>query len=382
MRVVFAPDSFKEACPAVSVARAMARGWQQVRPADEVVLVPMADGGEGTVAAVTAAWGSPLVLAEVTGPLGDTVTAAYAYDPVRSLAVIEMAEASGLHLVPAALRDPQRTTTRGTGELILHALARGARKIIVGLGGSATNDGGTGALRALGLRFLDTHGEELPEGGASLGQLARIDRSALHPELCRVELLLACDVSNPLCGTEGASAIYGPQKGATRQQVAELDEALAHFAKITRESLGIDHANTPGTGAAGGLAFGLMAYAGANMQRGVSLVAEAVGLDDAIRHADLVLTGEGRIDAQTLRGKTPYGVAQIARRHRVPVAAVAGQLGPGHEQLLLHGFCRLCCINEPGTPLPVAIAQTEDNLSRATAALAQEAELLRESNRA
>jgi len=375
MRVVIAPDSFKEACPAMSAARAMARGWQQVRPADDVVLVPMADGGEGTVAAVAAAWGIPLVHAEVTGPLGDTVVAAYAYDPARGLAVIEMAEASGLHLVAPEHRNPAHTTTRGTGELMAHAVARGARKIIVGVGGSATNDGGTGALRALALRLLDDDGNELPEGGAALASLARVDCAMQLPALRDVELLLACDVSNPLCGPEGASAIYGPQKGASPQQVAELDAALARFAHITCDTLGIDYATTPGAGAAGGLAFGLMAYAGAKIQPGVSLVAEAVGLEDAVKGADLVLTGEGRIDAQTLRGKTPYGVAQLARRHGVPMIALAGQLGPGHEQLLTHGFLRLQCINEPGTPLPLAIAQTEENLTRTALMLAREVDL-------
>jgi glycerate kinase len=364
MRVVIAPDSFKEGCGAKAAAEAIARGWLYARPLDTLTLVPMADGGEGTVDAVAAAWRVDVRQASVCGPLGAPVVAAYALDTARGIAVIEMASASGLPLVPKGQRDPRVTTTRGTGELIARALDEGAKKVVVGVGGSATNDGGVGALRALGYHFYGSGGEELPEGGAALANLQRIDGGGIHTRLRDVELQLACDVRNPLCGPDGASAVYGPQKGASPEVVRELDAALSHFAAVVRESTGSDYAAVPGSGAAGGLSFGLMSLAGARLRSGVEVVAEAVGLDEQMAGAGLVITGEGRLDAQTVNGKTPHGVAQIAARHAIPVIALAGQLGPGYEALFEHGICAAYAISPPEVELAAALRDTEKNLER------------------
>lgn len=364
MRVVIAPDSFKEACTAQAAAEAIARGWRSARPGDTLILVPMADGGEGTVAAVASAWQGGLERVDVHGPLGKVVVAAYACDPSRGTAVIEMAAASGLALVPQSQRDPLRSSTQGTGELIAHALDSGARRVIVGVGGSATNDGGSGALRALGIRFLDVNGNELPPGGAALARLHCIDVSQRYPLLCDSELLVACDVDNPLCGPRGASVVYGPQKGASPEMVRELDSALMRFAAVVAETVGQGLDATPGAGAAGGLAFGLMSLAGAVLRPGVQLVAEAVALEEHIRGASLVITGEGRLDAQTLHGKTPLGVAAIAREQGVPVIALAGQLGPGYEGLFAHGVTAAYGINRDTADLPTALRDTSINLER------------------
>ena len=327
MVVVIAPDSFKECAPAAEVAKAIASGWLRADPQAELRQVPLADGGEGTVAALAAAHGR-IMETEVTGPAGETVTAKWALLD-DGAAVIEMAEAAGLHLVKQQLRDPMTATTRGVGELIRAGLDAGARRFIVGVGGSATNDGGAGMAQALGTSLRDAEGRELAPGGAALAELAELDRSGMDPRLAECTVFVACDVDNPLCGPEGASHIYGPQKGATSAQVAALDAALARYAAALRASLGVDLRDTPGAGAAGGLAAGLMAFLGARLQPGIELVAEQAGLAQALEGADLVITGEGSMDGQSLRGKVPIGVARMAGERGVPCIVLAGRLGPG-----------------------------------------------------
>ncbi|QLF93804.1 glycerate kinase [Pseudomonas sp. ABC1] len=337
MKIVIAPDSFKESLSAPDVAAAIARGWQQVYPEAECLLRPMADGGEGTVDAVLAAVGGERRECQVHGPLGDTVTAHWGWLD-NGTAVIEMAAASGLHLVPRAQRDVRRASSQGTGELIMQALDAGARRIILGLGGSATNDAGTGLLKALGIRFLDKQGHELPPGGAALAQLDQLDLSGLDVRLLSAQIEVAADVDNPLCGARGASAIFGPQKGATPEQVAELDDALRHFAQVVASTLGENHASFPGAGAAGGLGFAARTFLKAGFRPGIELVAELSALADAVDGADLVITGEGRMDAQTLHGKTPIGVARIARKAGVPVIALSGSLGDDYQALYKAGI--------------------------------------------
>lgn len=332
MKIVIAPDSFKESLSAPDVAAAIGRGWTSVHPAAQVLLRPMADGGEGTVDAVLAATGGERRTAIVRGPLGDGVEAHWGWLGEGG-AIIEMAAASGLHRVPQAERDATRTCSFGTGELIREALDAGATRITLGLGGSATNDGGAGLLRALGLRLLDADGEELAPGGAALAGLARIDRSGIDPRLAGVAFDVAADVDNPLCGSRGASHVFGPQKGASPAQVEALDAALQRYADVVAAELGEDHSRQPGVGAAGGLGFAARAFLGARFRPGIELVAELAGLAEAVVGADLVITGEGRLDAQSLHGKTPVGVARIARSAGVPVIALAGSLGEGYPRL-------------------------------------------------
>ncbi|WP_454863411.1 glycerate kinase [Pseudomonas hormoni] len=338
MKIVIAPDSFKDSLSAQGVADAIALGLGQVWPDAQLVKCPMADGGEGTVESVLAACDGQLRRTNVRGPLGTTVDAAWGWLPQSLTAIIEMAEASGLQLVPPAQRDACISSTFGTGELIRAALDAGAQRVILAIGGSATNDGGSGAMQALGVKWLDAQGEPLAPGGLALAQLARIDLSDIDPRLARVRFDIAADVNNPLCGPHGASTIFGPQKGATPEQVEQLDRALGHFAELCAQVLNKDVRDEPGSGAAGGLGFGAKAFLGAQFKAGVEVVAELVGLAEAVKDADLVITGEGRFDAQTLRGKTPFGVARIARQHGVPVIVIAGTLGEGYQALYEHGI--------------------------------------------
>ncbi len=337
MKIVIAPDSFKESLSAPEVAAAIARGWRQVFPEAELLLRPMADGGEGTVDAVLAATGGERRECRVCGPLGEPVLAHWGWLG-EGTAVLEMASASGLHHVPRDRRDATITTSLGTGELIRAALDAGATRIILGLGGSATNDGGAGLLQALGVRFLDARELELPPGGAALARLARIDVGGLDPRLLQARLEIAADVDNPLCGPRGASRVFGPQKGADPQQVEQLDAALEHYARVVAATLGEDHSHHPGVGAAGGLGFAARAFLHAGFRPGIELVAELSGLADAVEGADLVITGEGRLDSQSLHGKTPVGVARIARAAGVPVVALAGSLGEDYQALYAAGI--------------------------------------------
>ncbi|EKT4464739.1 glycerate kinase [Pseudomonas putida] len=338
MKVVIAPDSFKDSLDAAGVARAIGTGLAEAWPDAELVECPMADGGEGTMEAILAASQGELRRQRVRGPLGTPVEAGWGWLASSRTAIIEMAQASGLQLVPTGQRDACRSSTWGTGELIAAALAAGATRIVLAIGGSATNDGGSGMLRALGLRLLDANGQPLAEGGQALAGLAHIDASDLDPRLAEVQVEVAADVDNPLCGPHGASAIFGPQKGASPEQVQALDQALGHFADHCAQLLGEDVRDFPGCGAAGGMGFAAKAFMGARFRPGVEVVADLAGLDALVQGADLVITGEGRFDAQTLRGKTPMGVARVAKRHGVPVVVLAGTLGEGYQQLYAHGI--------------------------------------------
>lgn len=332
MKIVIAPDSFKESLSAPQVALAIERGVKRAMPTATVLRVPMADGGEGTVEAVLGATASERHIETVLDALGRPIDATWAQLPGET-AMIEMACAAGLEHIAPADRDPMRATSYGVGQLIAHALDCGAQHIVLGLGGSATNDAGAGMLEALGLRLLDKQGMPLARGGLALMQLAKLDISALDPRLANTRVTIASDVNNPLCGPKGASAIFGPQKGATPAQVQQLDAALAHFADVCAETLGRDMRNAPGSGAAGGLGFAAHAWLGATFKPGAEVVAEIGGLPAAVIGADLVITGEGRMDAQTLLGKTPMGVAKIAKQEGVPVIAIAGSLGDGYQAL-------------------------------------------------
>lgn len=338
MKIVIAPDSFKDSLSAQSVADAIALGLAEVWPDAQLIKCPMADGGEGTVESVLAACDGQLRHTMVQGPLGATVEAAWGWLPHSHTAIIEMAEASGLQLVPVDQRDACISSTFGTGELIRAALDAGAQRVILAIGGSATNDGGAGAVQALGVKLLDARGLPLAPGGLALAQLFRIDLSDIDPRLAKVRFDIAADVNNPLCGPHGASAIFGPQKGASPEQVQLLDHALGHFADHCANVLRKEVRDEPGSGAAGGLGFAAKAFLGAQFKAGVEVVAELVGLADAVQNADLVITGEGRFDAQTLRGKTPFGVARIARQQGVPVIVIAGTLGEGYQALYEYGI--------------------------------------------
>ncbi|RLU11328.1 glycerate kinase [Pseudomonas prosekii] len=338
MKIVIAPDSFKDSLSAQGVADAIALGLAEVWPDAQLIKCPMADGGEGTVESVLAACEGELRRTQVRGPLGISVEAAWGWLPHNHTAIIEMAEASGLQLVAPGQRDACVSSTFGTGELIRAALDAGAQRVILAIGGSATNDAGAGAMQALGVKLFDAQEQILAPGGLALAQLARIDLSDIDQRLSTVRFDIAADVNNPLCGPHGASAIFGPQKGASPTQVEQLDKALGHFADLCAQALDKDVRDEPGSGAAGGLGFAAKAFLGAQFQAGVEVVAELVGLADALEGADLLITGEGRFDAQTLRGKTPFGVARIARERGVPVVVLAGTLGEGYQELYEHGI--------------------------------------------
>ncbi|HAU4369117.1 TPA: glycerate kinase [Citrobacter amalonaticus] len=326
MKIVIAPDSYKESLSALEVANAIEQGFREIWPDADYVKLPVADGGEGTVEAMVAATAGRIVDVDVTGPLGKTVTAFFGLSGDERTAFIEMAAASGLEQVPVALRDPLKTTSWGTGELIRHALDAGVDHIIIGLGGSATNDGGAGMVQALGAKLLDARQNEIGKGGAALDALTRIDISQLDPRLAACRIEVACDVTNPLTGKEGASAVFGPQKGATVETIDRLDTALAHYAQIIARDLEVDVLELAGGGAAGGMGAALYAFCGAQLRRGIEIVTDALQLDACVADADLVVTGEGRMDSQTIHGKVPVGVAKVAKRYHKPVIGIAGSL--------------------------------------------------------
>jgi glycerate kinase len=366
MKIVLAPDSFKGSLSALEVCQAMERGIRRVEGEAEIISVPMADGGEGTVRSLVDATGGKIISKMVTGPLGEQVEAFFGMTGDGEMAVIEMAAASGLPLVPEKKRDPSITTTYGTGELILAALDEGCKKIIIGIGGSATNDGGAGMAQALGYRFLDEQGKDLPFGGAALKHLAEIDSLGKDPRLSDLTVIAACDVTNPLIGPDGASAVYGPQKGATPEMVKELDEALSIFAQVIKKELGMEVADLPGSGAAGGLGAGLVTFLQARLEPGVKIISEAVALRDKMDGADLVITGEGRIDGQTVKGKTPIGVARVAKTREIPVLAVAGSIGSGAELVYEQGIDGMSAIVDQPMVLEEAIASAGKLVSLAT----------------
>lgn len=319
---VIAADSFKGSLSSLEVGQAAERGIKSVLPSADVRIVPVADGGEGTVEAIVTGMGGHLVTCTVQGPLGELVTASYGL--CGETAVIEMAAASGLTLIASERRNPWLTDSYGTGELIRDALQRGCRKFLIGLGGSATNDGGTGMLRALGFRFLDSDGKPIGNGGGEVGRIVAIDTSEVMPELAEATFTIACDVTNPLTGAEGASHIYGPQKGADSEMVLALDCALDNFAKVTERFCGHDYSDVPGCGAAGGMGFAFLAFLHGRLKPGIEMVLDAVGFDDKIKDASLVITGEGRLDSQTCMGKAPYGVLCRVAAHQIPVIAIGG----------------------------------------------------------
>jgi glycerate kinase len=345
----------------------MARGITAVFPDAEVLQVPIADGGEGTVEALVTVTGGRLMHALVRGPLGEPVQAAWGISGDGATAFIEMAAASGLALVSEDRRDPRLSSTFGTGELIRAALDAGLRQLVLGIGGSATNDGGAGMARALGVRFLDAQNQELPEGGAALARLARVELSGLDPRLEQLSLLVACDVANPLCGPGGASVIYGPQKGATPMMVEVLDTALHHYGILATAATGRDIVAVPGAGAAGGLGAGLLFFTSAELRPGISVVLETIGFERLLQGVDLVLTGEGRTDAQTAMGKAPMGVAALARQQGLPVVCLSGSLGEGASSLLDRGMSALASVPPGPMDLQTCMAEAPDLLEAAAA---------------
>jgi glycerate kinase len=368
MRLLIAPQEFKGSLSARQAAAAIAEGIRRALPEAEVDLLPMADGGPGTVEALVAACGGRCLQSSVTDPLGRPIEAVWGLLEDAASAVIEMAAASGLVLLRAEERDPRVASTYGTGQLIRAALDSGCRRIIVGVGGSATNDGGAGMAQALGARLLDERGDELPaSGGRALARLGRIDVSGLDPRLAGCRVLVAVDVTNPLCGPTGASMVYGPQKGATPEMARELDAALTHYAHVIERDLGVAVAELPGAGAAGGLAAGLVAFLGAEVGPGVDLIAEAAGLADRLARADLVLTGEGRLDAQTSYGKTVAGVARMAKERGLPVIALAGEVAADAASLREQGIDAALSI----APGPMTLAESEARAAELLSAAAE-----------
>jgi len=359
MRVVAAPDSFKGSASATAAAAAIARGVLAAAPDASVVEVPLADGGEGTVEALVAARGGAYAEAAVADPLGRKITARYGFLSDGKTAVIEMAAASGLPLLSREERNPMVTTTFGTGQLILDAISRGASEIVIGIGGSATVDGGTGMARALGVRFLDAQGKELTGGGEILQRIRRIDVSGRDKCVNGVRITAASDVTNALTGPEGAAAVYGPQKGATRETVAALDAGLANLAARTKADLGVDIADVPGGGAAGGLGAGLRAFLGAKIRSGIEIVLEAVDLAWKVRDADLVFTGEGRVDGQSAYGKAVSGAAQTAQKAGVPCILLAGAIGEGAGVMLERGVSAMFSIAQGPAGEGEMMAQAE-----------------------
>lgn len=362
MNIVIAPDSFKESLTALEVAVAIKTGFERIFPNAEYQLVPMADGGEGTVQSLADATQGSLQKIAVIAPLTNTVEAFWGLSGDKQTAFIEMAAASGLHLVAPEQRNPLVTTSYGTGELIKAALDRGVKKIILGIGGSATNDGGVGMLQALGIRFLNAQQQEIGFGGEQLAFISQIDLSVLDPRLAQVEIEVACDVNNPLCGEYGASAIFGPQKGATAAMVEQLDKALAHFAQVVKSQLGKEIALHAGAGAAGGMGAGLLLLPNVRLKSGVQIVMEATHLQDKISQADLVITGEGRMDAQSIAGKTPIGVARLAKELNKPVIAIVGSLREDYSVVYQHGIHAVFPIIRQLSSLDELLKQGKENL--------------------
>jgi glycerate kinase len=378
MKIVIAPDSFKESLSALQAARAIEKGFRDVFPEAEYVLIPMADGGEGTVQSLVDATGGTIIEKRVTGPLGEPVNAFFGLLGDGKTAVIEMAAASGLHLVPKEKRNPFLTTTRGTGELIRAALDRGVEHFIIGIGGSATNDGGAGMIQALGGRLLDQNRQEIAPGGGHLSELAEIDLSSLDSRLKKVKIDVACDVDNPLTGPNGASAVFGPQKGATSEMVRQLDENLSHYADMVEQTIGKPIRHVPGAGAAGGLGAGLLAFLDAQLKRGVEIVLEAVQFQERVKDASLVITGEGRIDGQTISGKTPIGVAKAAKQYHIPVIGIAGSISEDSDIVLEHGIDALYSIVPGVIPWTTAIQHAEYYLLQTSRHIARTIKIARD----
>ena len=366
MKIIAAPNAFKGSLTATEAAAAMATGIRQVMPEADIVEVPVADGGDGLVDVAVEALNGERRSLRVTGPREDPVEADYCYVPAMNLVTVEMALASGLALLSDAHKDPTRTTTFGTGELIRAGLDLGVEHIDVGIGGSATNDGGIGMAQALGARFRDKDGRELPGIGASLAAIAEIDLSGLDPRVKTTRFEAVCDVDNPLCGPRGAAAVYGPQKGATPEQVQALDQGLTNLAAVIRQQMGLDVADIPGSGAAGGLGAGLHAFLGAELRRGIDLIFELVGLEEKMAGADLVITGEGQIDFQTVFGKAPGGVGAAAKAQAIPCLAIAGSVGDELGDLHATGIDAVFSLCTGPSTLEAAMHNAWEQLARVT----------------
>ena len=362
--IVLAPDSFKESMTAKEVCEAMERGIRKANSQIRCIHVPMADGGEGTMQSLVDATGGRVYSKEVVGPLGNNVVAEYGILGNGEIGVIEMASASGIHLVDSEKRNPLITTTFGTGQLIKACLDKGVKKLLIGIGGSATNDGGAGFIQALGGRLLDENGDDLSYGGGALAKLHTIDLSNLDERLKYVSVEVACDVNNPLCGKEGASYVFGPQKGATREMIEILDQNLSHYAEVIKEQLGKDVISKAGAGAAGGLGAGLMAFLDGTLKKGIEMVIEYSALEEKVKDVDMVWTGEGSIDFQTQYGKTPLGVATVAKKYNKPVIALAGRVGDGIEVLYDKGIDSIFGIMQGVTSIDEALAKGQDNIEK------------------
>ncbi len=362
MKIVIAPDSFKESLTAKEVCQAIESGFRRVLPDSEFIHVPVSDGGEGTVQSLIDATKGKLVHLAVTGPLGNSIDAFYGLLGDNQTAVIEMAAASGLHHVSLSQRDPKLTTSFGTGQLISHALDQGVKKLIVGLGGSATNDGGVGMMAALGAKFLNKNAQPIALNGIGLKELARIDLSDMNPKVAKCEILVACDVDNLLCGSKGASATFGPQKGATDADIRLLDQNLSHYGDLIRQQIGPDVVRKSGSGAAGGMGAAFLAFTHAKLQSGVDIVLETVNLKSKLEGADLVVTGEGRIDWQTVHGKAPMGVASLAKRFDLPVIALAGCVGENYQAAYQCGIDAIFTAVPRALDPPTAFQEASKNL--------------------
>ena len=362
--IVLAPDSFKESMTAKEVCEAMERGIRKANSQIRCIHVPMADGGEGTMQSLVDATGGRVYSKEVVGPLGNNVVAEYGILGNGEIGVIEMASASGIHLVDSEKRNPLITTTFGTGQLIKACLDKGVKKLLIGIGGSATNDGGAGFIQALGGRLLDENGDDLSYGGGALAKLHTIDLSNLDERLKYVSVEVACDVNNPLCGKEGASYVFGPQKGATREMIEILDQNLSHYAEVIKEQLGKDVISKAGAGAAGGLGAGLMAFLDVKLKSGIEMVIEYANLEEKVRDADMVWTGEGSIDFQTQYGKTPLGVAMIAKKYNKPVIALAGRVGNDIDTLYEKGIDAIFGIMRGVTSIEEALVKGPENVEK------------------
>ncbi|MHA7109752.1 glycerate kinase [Sunxiuqinia elliptica] len=367
MNILLCPDSFKDCLSAQEVIEALATGVQHVFPEAIITKIPLADGGEGFVQTLLTALGGQLISIQVKNPLGRLTDASYGILGDKQTAVIEMAAASGIELLKPEERNPMLTSTFGTGQLLLDAMQRGCRNLIIGIGGSATNDGGTGMAKALGYRFLNIHGDEIAEGGGELAQLHHIDTSKVTALLKQTQITVACDVTNPLTGTHGASSVYGPQKGATAEMVEKLDENLQHLANCIEKDLDKTILDLAGGGAAGGLGAGLVAFAHAELSLGFDIVKEQTQLEKAIQQADFIITGEGKMDVQTKQGKTPWGVAQLAKKHHKPCLGIAGFLGEGYQELYQEGFTSLLAL--PNGPISL-----QESIQLASELLADKAE--------
>lgn len=366
MKILIASDSYKESLSALQVAEAIECGFKEVFPQAHYHLLPVADGGEGTVDAVIAATHGTYMTVDVMAPLGNTIQAQYGITGDGKTAIIEMAVASGLMLVPLTERNPLKTTSFGTGELIKDALDRGIRHIILGIGGSATNDGGVGMLQALGVRFLNVDGKVIDRGGAALKHLHTIDVATIHPNVSECVFEIACDVDNPLLGDKGATAVFGPQKGATPDTIQLLEEALEHYAHKIHETFQMDVRSLKGGGAAGGMGVAAHIFLRGQLRSGIEIVLDLLKIADLIQDVDLVITGEGRIDGQSIYGKTPIGVAKVAKFYHKPVIGIAGSLGMGAEQTHDYGLDAIfSTVNQPCT-LEEAYKNSHDNV-RSTA---------------